>query len=211
VAAGALGFEDAVRLVHLRGQAMQEAVAEGVGSMAAILGGDRAAVLAVCTDAADGEVVSPANYNAPGQIVISGHKSAVDRALTIAAQRKLKALPLKVSAPFHCALMAPAARVVEKALAGIHFNELAFPVVPNVTAEAHQDASRASELLVRQIDAPVLWDQIISAMAEAGVTRALEIGPGQVLAGLVKRIDKRITVLSVSDPGTLARVAEFLG
>ena len=179
--------------------------------MAAIIGGDRDAVEALCAEAAQGEVLSPANFNAPGQIVISGHKDAVNRAAEMASDKKLKAIVLKVSAPFHCALMAPAARSVETALAEITLHAAAFPVIANVSATPNQDAEEAKRLLVRQIDGPVLWEQTILRMAEAGVTRALEIGPGKVLAGLVKRIDKRITVLSVSDPESIARIPEFLG
>jgi [acyl-carrier-protein] S-malonyltransferase len=210
VAAGALGFEDAVRLVHLRGQAMQEAVPEGVGGMAAIMGGDIAAVSALCDDAAQGEVVSPANFNAPGQIVISGHKTAVARAAALAGERKLKAIVLNVSAPFHCSLMAPAAARMKAALAEVTPGALSFPVLPNVEAQPNHDASRVAELLVKQVDSPVKWEQTVLAMAEAGVTRALEIGPGKVLAGLVKRIDKRITVIPVNDLTTLEALGATL-
>jgi [acyl-carrier-protein] S-malonyltransferase len=211
VAAGTLTLGDAVRVVHLRGQSMQDAVPEGEGGMAAIMGGDRAAVEALCAEAAQGDVVSPANFNAPGQIVISGHKRAVDRAAALAGSKKLKAIPLKVSAPFHCALMAPAARAVESALSKLTLHAPRFPVIANVSAEAVVSAEDAKRLLVRQIDGPVLWEQTILHMAEAGVTHALEIGPGKVLAGLVKRIDKRISVLSVGDPDSIAKIPEFLG
>jgi len=211
VAAGTLTLEDAVRVVHLRGQSMQDAVPEGEGGMAAIMGGDRAAVEALCAEAAHGDIVSPANFNAPGQIVISGHKRAVDRAILLAASKKLKAIPLKVSAPFHCALMAPAARAVETALSKLTLEAPRFPVVANVSAQANLDAEEAKSLLVRQIDGPVLWEQTIALMAEAGVSHALEIGPGKVLAGLVKRIDKRISVLSVGDPESIAKIPQFLG
>lgn len=211
VAAGALSLEDAVRLVHLRGRAMQEAVPEGAGAMAAILGGDRAAVEQLCRDAAEGEPLSPANFNAPGQVVISGAASAVKRASSLAADRKLKAIPLNVSAPFHCALMAPAAKAVEKALEGVTVSPLAFPVVTNVEARPNSEAAQVASLLVRQIDGAVRWDESVAFMAERGVTKALEIGPGKVLAGLVKRIDKRIQVLSVADPEGVAKVAEFFG
>jgi [acyl-carrier-protein] S-malonyltransferase len=210
VASGALRFEDAVRLVHLRGQAMQEAVPAGVGGMAAIMGGEAAAVEELCRDAAQGEVVAPANFNTPGQIVISGHKSAVERAAALAGERKLKATMLNVSAPFHCSLMAPAAARMKIALAEVQPGALTFPVVANVEAAPNADAARVAELLVRQVDSPVLWDRSVVAMAESGVTRALEIGPGKVLANMTKRIDKRIAVLSVGDPESLAKVAEFL-
>jgi len=211
VAAGAFTLEDAVRIVHLRGSAMQQAVPEGEGGMAAIMGGDRAAVEALCAEAAEGDVVSPANFNAPGQIVISGHKRAVDRAAALAGGKKLKAIPLKVSAPFHCALMAPAARAVESELAKLALSPLGFPVVANVSTAPNLDPEEAKRLLVRQIDGPVLWEQTISLMAESGVTHALEIGPGKVLAGLAKRIDKRISVLSVNDAESIAKIPEFLG
>jgi [acyl-carrier-protein] S-malonyltransferase len=211
VAAGTLTLEDAVRVVHLRGQSMQDAVPEGEGGMAAIMGGDRAAVEALCAEAAEGDVVSPANFNAPGQIVISGHKRAVDRAAALASSKRLKAIPLKVSAPFHCALMAPAARAVESALSKLTLQAPRFPVIANVSAQAVVSAEEARSLLVRQIDGPVLWEQTILLMAEAGVTHALEIGPGKVLAGLVKRIDKRISVLSVGDPDSVGKIPEFLG
>lgn len=211
VAAGALTLQDAVRIVHLRGRAMQEAVPQGEGGMAAVMGGDRAAVEALCREASEGDVVSPANFNAPGQIVISGHQRAVDRAAALAGAKKLKAIPLKVSAPFHCALMAPAARAVEAALAQLTLEAPAFPVIANVSALPNQDATATKGLLVKQIDAPVLWEQTIALMAEAGVTHALEIGPGKVLAGLVKRIDKRIAVLSVSDAESIGKILGFLG
>ena len=189
---------------------MQDAVPEGEGGMAAIIGGDRAAVEALCAEAAQGDVVSPANFNAPGQIVISGHKRAVDRAAALAASKKLKAIPLKVSAPFHCALMAPAARAVDAALAKLTLQAPRFPVIANVSAVPNDSAQEAKALLVRQIDGPVLWEQTITRMAEAGVTHALEIGPGKVLAGLVKRIDKRISLLSVGDPDSIRKIPEFL-
>ena len=204
VAAGALVFEDAVRIVHLRGKAMQEAVPEGQGAMAAIMGGDDATVTTLCADAAQGDVLAPANFNSPGQIVISGTAAAVARAVELAPARKLKGIPLKVSAPFHSALMAPAARAVDAALATISIGRLAFPVVANVDGKPNQDSERVRELLVRQVDGAVRWQESIAFMAEAGVTEALEIGPGKVLAGLVKRIDKRINVLGRFEPDSLA-------
>jgi [acyl-carrier-protein] S-malonyltransferase len=211
VAVGALTLEDAVRVVHLRGRAMQDAVPEGEGAMAAVIGGDRVAVEALCRDAAQGDSLSPANFNAPGQIVISGHKRAVDRAVLLAGARKLKAIALKVSAPFHSALMAPAALAVEAALAPLEFAAPSCPVIANASAEPNSDGETAKRLLVRQIDGPVLWEQTIAFMAEAGITRALEIGPGKVLAGLVKRIDKRILVLSVANGESIAKIPAFLG
>lgn len=210
VAAGALSIEDAVRVVHLRGAAMQEAVPTGQGGMAAIMGGDAAAVQALCDEAAQGEALSPANYNAPGQIVIAGTRAAVERAQDLAKEKSLKAIPLKVSAPFHCALMAPAAEKVRAALADVEIATPTIPVVANVSAEPNQDADAIAALLVRQIDSAVLWDRSISFMKTQGVDRALEIGPGKVLAGLVKRIDKGMTVRSLGAPEDLEGIGEFL-
>jgi [acyl-carrier-protein] S-malonyltransferase len=211
VASGALSLEDAVRLVHVRGQAMQEAVPEGAGAMAALMGADAEAASALCTDASSTGVVQPANFNAPGQVVIAGSKAGVDRAVELARERKLKAIPLKVSAPFHCALMKPAAERMQRELAQVSLGALAFPVVANVDARANTDRERVADLLVRQIDGPVRWQESVAFMAESGVERAVEIGPGKVLAGLVKRCDSRITVHSVSDPETLAKLHEVLG
>lgn len=210
VAAGALSLEDAVRLVELRGQAMQHAVPEGQGAMAALLGGDTHTVEELCAAARDGDVLAPANFNAPGQVVISGTKAAVLRAVELAGERRMKAIPLKVSAPFHCALMAPAAERVRQALAGLVIGPLKFPVFANVDGEPNAQAERVPELLVRQIDGPVLWEPIIRRMADAGVTHALEIGPGKILAGLVKRIDRRIFVHAVSDAAGIEAAAAAL-
>ncbi len=211
VAAGALSIEDAVRIVHLRGSAMQEAVPAGKGGMAAIMGGDAEAVEALCRDAAEGEPLSPANFNAPGQIVIAGAAEAVARAQTLAKERSLKAIPLKVSAPFHCALMRPAAEKVRAALADIEISEPTIPIIANVTAQPNQSAEGVSDLLVRQVDSAVLWDRSVQRMAVEGVTKALEIGPGKVLAGLVKRIDKNIAVSSVGTVSDLESIGTFFG
>lgn len=210
VASGALELEDAVRLVHVRGKAMQDAVPEGAGAMAALMGADAEAAKRLCEDAAEGEVLQPANFNAPGQVVIGGHKAAVERAQKLASERKLKAIPLKVSAPFHCSLMEPAARAMRAALESIAFRTPSFPIVSNVEARPNQDAAAISELLVRQIAGAVLWEDSVTFMANAGVDRALEIGPGKVLAGLVKRIDKRVRVHSVGDAASVDEVAAFL-
>lgn len=203
VAVGALSLEDAVRTVHVRGEAMQQAVPAGRGAMAAIMGGDEEAVRSLCEEASEGDVLQPANFNAPGQIVIAGTAPAVERAVALAKSKSLKAIPLKVSAPFHCALMEPAARAVEQALQSVTVHPFEIPVVSNVEARANAAAERVPELLVRQVDSPVLWDRSITALAEAGVTGALELGPGKVLAGLVKRIAKSITVVSVGEPQQL--------
>ena len=211
VAAGALTLEEAVRLVHLRGAAMQRAVPPGAGGMAAIIGADDARVEELCREAARDDVLAPANFNAPGQTVVAGHAAAIERVMALAAESKLKAIPLRVSAPFHCSLMRPAARELAAALRAVHPRELAFAVVSNVDATPNRDASKVADLLVRQMDAPVRFRQSISLMADAGVVHAFEIGPGSVLSGLVKRIDKRIRVESVSDPESLAAARATTG
>jgi [acyl-carrier-protein] S-malonyltransferase len=210
VASGALAFADAVRLVRLRGKAMQEAVPPGVGAMAAILGGEEADVRALCDAARQNDVLSPANFNAPGQIVIAGSAAAVERARGMASDRKLKAIPLQVSAPFHCTLMQPAASAVARALTTITISPLAFPVVSNFEAKPNADSARVAQLLVNQVDGAVLWEPSVRLMIQSGVTRALEIGPGAVLAGLVRKIDKTVPVLSVSSPDAVSQVAPFL-
>lgn len=191
---------------------MQAAVPPGQGSMAAVMGLEPAALEALCAEASRAEEpVSPANFNAPGQIVIAGAAGAVARALELAQARGAKCIPLKVSAPFHCALMRPAAEALRATLASVRVAPLGFPVIANVDAEANADGSRVAELLVRQVDAPVQWTRSIERAAAMGVTLALEIGPGKVLAGLVKRIDKRIRVINVADGDAVARLAAELG
>ncbi len=214
VAAGSLRLDDAVRIVNLRGKLMQEAVAPGVGAMAAILGLSRADVEAACaeasatgTSAGDAEIVSAANFNGAGQVVIAGHKAAVDRACVAAKSRGAKrAMPLSVSAPFHCALMQPAADRLAVALAGVSFAPLALPVVTNVEATANRDAARVRELLTRQVTRPVRWEESVEAIAAMGVTEAIEVGAGRVLAGLVKRIAPSIQVSGASDPASIAEL-----
>jgi [acyl-carrier-protein] S-malonyltransferase len=206
VAAGAMQFADAVRLVRLRGRAMQDAVPPGEGAMSAVMGLDPAAVEDVCARAAQGEVVAPANFNAPGQVVIAGHAGAVARAGELVAAAKGRAIPLKVSAPFHCALMAPAARALATELDRVTLGPLAFPVIANVDALPNTDPGRVKDLLVRQVDGPVRWAATVELMANEGVTHVLEIGPGKVLAGLIKRISKDLKVLSVNDVGSLKEV-----
>lgn len=210
VAAGALSLEDAVRLVRARGRAMQEAVAPGTGAMAAIMGIEPERLEVLCRESSGAEVVSPANFNAPGQVVVAGHAAAVARVGERVAAEKGRAIPLKVSAPFHCALMAPAARKLEAELARIVVQPPGFPVVANFDASPNTDATRVKELLIRQVDGPVRWEASVQLMAARGVTHALEIGPGKVLAGLVKRIAKDIKVLSVGDAASLEQVAAFL-
>ena len=195
VAAGALPFARAVALVHARGRFMQEAVPEGVGAMAAIVGLAADAVDEACRESAGGEVVSPANYNSPEQTVIAGHAAAVARASEACLARGAKrAIPLPVSAPFHCALMSPARERMAPLLADAPFADAAMAVVTNVDASPETSGARLRDALVRQIDSPVRWVASVRRLASDGVDRALEIGPGNVLAGLVKRIEKGIRV-----------------
>ena len=210
VAAGALSLSDALRTVRERGRAMQDAVPAGAGAMAAIMGASEEQIAQLCEEAAGGEVLAPANFNAPGQIVIAGTRAAVDRAVELSTSFRLKAVLLKVSAPFHCSLMAPAAASVSKSLDASTLNEPRFPVVANVDARPNGNRDRIADLLIRQVDSPVRWHASVQAIGDAGVTRALEIGPGKVLKGLVKRIDKRVTVHSVNDQESVEKTAEFL-
>jgi [acyl-carrier-protein] S-malonyltransferase len=204
VCAGALTFADAVRTVRQRGTFMQEAVPVGTGAMAALLGVERDELTAICAEAAQGEVVSPANFNSPGQIVIAGHAGAVARAIEIAKGRGYrKAMLLPVSAPFHCALMQPAAERLRQVLAGVVVNAPQVPVVSNVEALPNREGQRVAELLVTQVCAPVRWDESVQKMVELGVTRFIEIGPGKVLSGLVKRIVKEIEVTNIESPANL--------
>ena len=208
VCAGALSFADALRTVRQRGSFMQEAVPVGTGAMAAMLGIERGELEAICADAAQGEVVSPANFNSPGQIVIAGHAGAVARAIELAKERGFrKAMPLPVSAPFHCALMKPAAERLAGVLAGVAINDPAVPVVSNVEATPNCEGKRISALLVEQVCAPVRWEESVQAMAGLGVTRFIEIGPGKVLSGLVKRIVKDVDVASFENTAQLAALS----
>jgi [acyl-carrier-protein] S-malonyltransferase len=200
VCAGALNFADAVRIVRQRGTFMQEAVPVGTGAMAAILGLDQETLERVCQDAARGQVVSPANFNSAGQVVIAGNTEAVDRAMSLAKENGAKrALPLPVSAPFHCSLMIPAGERLADVLAGIKIGDMTVPVISNVEATPNQDASRVCQLLVDQVSAPVRWEDTIACMIELGVERYIEIGPGKVLAGLVKRMAKESTIQNVQN------------
>ena len=204
VAAGALRFADAVRLVHLRGKFMQEAVAPGAGAMAAILGLGAEDVAAVCREVAGAEVVSPANLNGGGQVVIAGHKDAVDRACAALKARGAKrAVPLSVSAPFHCTLMQPAAERLAAELARVELARPQVPVITNVEAAPNQDPARIAELLALQVTAPVRWEESVRRLSSMGVRRALEVGAGSVLAGLVKRISPEIEVLAAGDPDAI--------
>lgn len=204
VCAGVLTLADAVKLVEKRGNYMQQAVPAGVGAMFAIIGLDDAAIVKACADAAQGEVVSPVNYNSPGQVVIAGHKAAVERAgeLCKAAGAK-RALPLPVSVPSHCALMRPAAEQLVTDLTALHFNNAVIPVVNNVDVAIAPDAAAVKDALVRQLYSPVQWTQTIEWLAAQGVTEVLEFGAGKVLSGLIKRIDKNLSCASVGDIASL--------
>ncbi len=209
VAAGTLSFADALRTVRRRGQYMQEAVPVGEGAMAAILGLDAEGVARACAEAADGQVVTPANLNAPGQIVIAGHRDAVaragERAKALGAKR---AIPLAVSAPFHCPLMKPAENRLAPELRGLSLHDPAFPVVANVDAEPKRTAAASVEALVRQVSSPVRWEDVVRRLIADGVTTFVELGPGAVLAGLIKKIDRTPSVYSIEDEmGLRAAVA----
>ncbi|MBK6916658.1 MAG: ACP S-malonyltransferase [Deltaproteobacteria bacterium] len=203
VAAGALSFADAVRLVRLRGQAMQEAVPQGTGAMAAIIGLPVEELDALCAEAAQGEVVSPANENGGGQIVVAGHAAAVDRLVALAKSRKARAVPLKVSAPFHCALMAPAAQRLAQALADVQVAAMGVPVIANVDAQPNADAAAVKDLLVRQVTQRVRWEASVLRACELGVDTAIEVGHGKVLTGLVKRIAPSLTMHCCGSPADI--------
>lgn len=200
VCSGALAFADGIKLVEARGKFMQEAVPEGQGKMAAILGLDDADIQAACDESAQGEVVAPVNFNSPGQVVIAGNAAAVERAMDACKAKGAKrALPLNVSAPSHCALMKPAAERLATLLQQITFNVPAVPVVNNVDVAIETDPARIREALVRQLYCPVRWTESVQALAGKGVTRLIECGSGAVLAGLAKRINKELTAVSVQD------------
>jgi [acyl-carrier-protein] S-malonyltransferase len=204
VAAGTLAFADAVSLVRNRGRYMQQAVPVGQGAMAAILGLDEAGVTRACEEAAQGEVVSPANLNSPGQIVIAGHATAVaragERAKALGARR---AMPLPVSAPFHCALMQPAARRLTPELRAVASRDPRIPVIANVDALPKRTAQESIDALIKQVASPVRWESVVRRLASEGVTHYVEVGPGKVLTGLVKKIAPGATLLNVEGPGDL--------
>lgn len=204
VASGAFGFADALRTVRARGTFMQEAVPVGVGAMAAILSVEADVLADICREAAMGEIVSPANFNSPGQIVIAGHATAVNRAIEIAKLRGFrKAMLLPVSAPFHSVLMVLAGNRLGDVLEKITLSEMKTPVITNVEATPNIDSARIRELLVAQVSAPVKWDASVREMTRLGVTSFLEIGPGKVLSGLVKRIDKEVVIANIEDSAGL--------
>lgn len=204
VCAGVLSLSDAVKLVEKRGQYMQLAVPAGTGAMSAIIGLDDALIAKACEEAAQGEVVSPVNFNSPGQVVIAGNKAAVERAneLCKAAGAK-RALPLPVSVPSHCALMKPAADKLAADLNSISFHTAVIPVVNNVDVLAAADAAAIKDALVRQLYSPVRWTESIEFLAAQGVDSVIELGAGKVLSGLIKRINKELNTASVTDVASL--------
>ncbi len=205
VAAGALGFADAIRLVRFRAEAMQAAVPEGIGAMAAILGLDDDAVRAVCSEAAAGEVVEAVNLNSPGQVVIAGNKAAVERAMVLAKEKGAKrALPLPVSVPSHSSLMLPAAEKLLAHLQDVTIATPAIPVLHNTDVQSHTDADAIRAALAKQLHTPVRWVETVQALKAAGIERVIECGPGKVLAGLTKRIDDSLPAVALVDEASLA-------
>ncbi len=211
VVAGTLSFADAVRTVRRRGQYMQEAVPVGTGAMAAIMGLDAYAVAEVCDEVADGEVVSPANLNAPQQVVIAGTRAAVERAGVRAKELGARrVVPLPVSAPFHCALMTPAERRLAPDLRKLVVSDPKIPVVANVDVEPKDDAVAAVEALIRQVSAPVRWEAVVRRLVALGVDTFVEVGPGTVLKGLIKKINRTSRVVSVGAPSDLEELDSIL-
>jgi len=207
VASGALHFSEAVKIVRLRGRFMQEAVPVGEGAMAAVLGMEREQVEKLCGEISSGEVLTPANFNCPGQIVIAGHTKAVERAIERVKQEGKKAVLLPVSAPFHSPLMKPAGERLEKALDEISVSDLKIPVVTNVEAEVNTSRDRVKELLVAQVSSPVRWEESMRKMIEKGIEQVMEIGPGKVLSGLMKRIDSRVETKNLEDLQALKKIS----
>jgi len=207
VAAGTLSFADALTTVRRRGRYMQEAVPVGEGAMSALLGIEVDAAQAACDAAVaemPGRVVSPANLNAPGQVVIAGHADAVTRAGELAKQRGARrVIPLTVSAPFHCALMKPAEERLAADLAKLAVSDPRIPIVANVDAEPKTTAAASIDALIRQVSAPVRWQEVVTRLIGEGVTTFVELGPGSVLAGLIRKIDRGVAVVSVGDPESL--------
>ncbi|MEG0234099.1 MAG: ACP S-malonyltransferase [Hafnia sp.] len=205
VCAGVLDFKQAIRLVELRGKLMQEAVPAGTGAMSAIIGLDNDAIAKACEESAQGEVVSPVNFNSPGQVVIAGNKDAVERAgAACKAAGAKRALPLPVSVPSHCALMKPAADKLAIALQGIAFNAPQFPVVNNVDVKTETSPEAIRDALVRQLYSPVRWSESVEFMAGEGIEHLLEVGPGKVLTGLTKRIVDTMTAAAINDAASVS-------
>jgi len=211
VAAGTLSFTDAVRAVRNRGRYMQEAVPVGTGSMAAIVGLDLDTIVTVCADAPQGEVCEPANINSPDQVVISGHAGAIERAVKLAEQRGAKrAKLLPVSAPFHCSLMKPAQDRLSLDLEALNFSPPQIPVIANVYAKPVEDAISSREALIRQVTGSVKWSESLQWLISRGVETFVEVGPGKVLCGLMRQIDRAKKTLNVEDEASLQKALEYL-
>ncbi len=213
VAAGAMDFASTLRLVRLRGRAMQDAVNPGVGAMAAVMGLEASVIERCCRQAeseTEGLIVSPANFNAPGQVVIAGHAAGVARASELCGAERGRVIALKVSAPFHCAMMAPAADRLQRALTDMQIKTGSVPVIANVDGTSAHSESTTRELLVAQVAGAVRWEQCVKTMVEQGVTTFVELGPGRVLSGLLKRIHKSAQLFNVSDAETLEATAKAL-
>ncbi|EKO3657304.1 ACP S-malonyltransferase [Vibrio metschnikovii] len=207
VCSGVIDFQQAISLVELRGRLMQEAVPAGTGAMYAIIGLDDEAIANACQQAAQGQIVSPVNFNSPGQVVIAGQKEAVERAGVLCKESGAKrALPLPVSVPSHCALMKPAAEKLAIALAGLQFNSPSIPVINNVDVLAETDPAKIKDALVRQLYNPVRWTEAVQSMSDQGIEKLIEVGPGKVLTGLTKRIVKTLDAVAVNDSASFEAV-----
>lgn len=211
VAAGMLSLRDAAHLVRIRGQLMQEAAPAGSGAMAAVIGAEDELVRSACNEASGSEVVVPANYNSPGQVVIGGHAAAVDRALALLAEKGVrKTVKLAVSVPSHTPLMREAANRLSETMAGLSWREPQLPIVQNVDAEMHEGQQSIRDALVRQLYLPVQWTGVVQALGAMGVTRLAECGPGKVLTGLARRIDKSLDARTLGTPGEFeAAIADW--
>jgi len=211
VLSGTFSFEDAVRVVRKRGKFMQDAVPVGLGAMAAIIGLDRETVIDICEMAQGTGVIGPANFNCPGQIVVAGETAAVEEAMRIATEKGAKrAVLLNVSAPFHCVMLEPAGEKLRKVLEDVEIHPMTIPVVANVTGKVIPSEDQVKELLVQQVSKSVFWEDSIRAMMEAGVDTFVEVGPGKVLSGFVKKIDKGLRALNVEDRESLEKTLEAL-
>lgn len=209
VAAGALDFADAVKLVRLRAELMQSAVPQGVGAMAAILGLEDEQVRQICTESAQDEVVEAVNFNSPGQVVIAGNAAAVERAMTVAKEAGAKrALPLPVSVPSHCSLMKPAAEKLAETLKSVEIKQPQIRVIHNADVAAYDDADKIKDALVRQLYSPVRWTETVNALVSDGIAESAECGPGKVLAGLAKRINKAAACSALTDAGQITAFIE---
>lgn len=208
VVSESMNFSDAVKLVRKRGKYMQEAVPEGVGAMAAIIGATNESVESLCNESSDVGIVEPANFNCPGQIVISGEVKAIEKAMQIAAEKGIKAIKLAVSAPFHCSMLQNAGEKLKEELKNVELDDMKVPVVTNVTAQIIEDKSQIKDLLINQVSKSVLWEKSIQTMIDRGVTTFIEVGPGKALSGFIKKISRDVTILNVEDMKSLEKTLE---